>query len=165
MNFSSNKLPAIIEAMLYIHYNDMRGDAVQPLGGKKLAEIMQLNPRYLEPLLQNLVKNMVLHSSKGARGGYSLLIAAGELTVAQICSDAVGCEDKLREEKLEFEQSLIRQNIIIPVFQQAENAYNASLADLSLQDLYQQIIVKKLDNLLKQKLSDGLNNSDFNYAI
>jgi Rrf2 family transcriptional regulator, iron-sulfur cluster assembly transcription factor len=141
MNFNTSKLPAIIEAMLYICYN---GEA-QPLGGKKLAEIMDLNPRYLEPFLQNLVKYGVLHSAKGAKGGYSLAIPSKKLTIAKICEIATCSQEKMSDE----EQSKLQQAVIIPTFRLAETAYVKTLGNFSLHDLCEQVKFHNLEYLLK----------------
>jgi Rrf2 family iron-sulfur cluster assembly transcriptional regulator len=154
MNFSTSKLPAIIEAIIYIAYN---GDA-NPVGGKKLAEIMGLNSRYLEPFLQNLVKYGVLHSAKGAKGGYSLMVSAKNLTIAQICEIATGAQEKSTDN----EQSKLQQIIIEPMFRSAENAYVKTLDNFSLHDLCEQIKVKKLEHLLQSSNND---NNNLHYVI
>ncbi len=142
--------------MLYIAHSD----AAQPLAGKKLAEIMCLNPRYLEPCLQNLVKTGVLHSAKGAKGGYSLAMAADKLTLAQICNNAT-----LNEQKMATKQDKLQAVIIIPLFKMAEDAYENALSSITLQDLCEQMQAQKLDVAMKAELKGGQSNAISNYAI
>lgn len=153
MNFNSNKFPHIVEAMLYIAYNTSIDKLI---GNKKLSEIMQLPPRYLEPFLQDMVKKNILHSSKGAKGGYSLAVATNKLTIAQICSLSTNYNDN-------NDLVNLQSKIIAPTFDKAQQSYINKLSNITLKDLINDIKRNNFNYLLE--LSCDENEQVINYSI
>ncbi|MBL0317906.1 MAG: Rrf2 family transcriptional regulator [Alphaproteobacteria bacterium] len=62
------KFYVTLDALVYISLASIE----KPVGAKELAEYLSLPPRYLEVILQGLVKEKVLRSVRGPRGGYFL---------------------------------------------------------------------------------------------
>jgi Rrf2 family iron-sulfur cluster assembly transcriptional regulator len=64
----SRKLVYAIEAVLDIAYNS----AGNPVQSSEISRRQNIPPRYLEPVLQQLVRERVLTGVRGPRGGYRL---------------------------------------------------------------------------------------------
>lgn len=77
----STKLFYAVEAVLYLSYNAKLG----PIPGNEIAKAQQLPPRYLEPMMQKLVRAGVLRSVRGPQGGYILARERRNITLADIC--------------------------------------------------------------------------------
>ena len=64
----TKKLFHAMEAVVYIACHQ----ANAPVSSKEIAEIQELPPRYLEQMLQKLVRADILRGVRGPRGGYLL---------------------------------------------------------------------------------------------
>jgi Rrf2 family protein len=82
MLVASKKLFCCIEAVLYIAYN-AKSD---PISGGEIAQALQLPSRYLEPMMQKLVRAGILRGVRGPAGGYLLGRERRRITLADICS-------------------------------------------------------------------------------
>lgn len=71
-----------IEAVLYIAYNAK----LEPVAGNQIAEAQNLPTRYLEPLMQKLVRAGILRGVRGPQGGYMLGRERRQITLADICA-------------------------------------------------------------------------------
>lgn len=71
-----------VEAVLYIAYNSTG----MPISGKEIAERQKLPARYLEQMMQRLVRAGVLRGVRGPRGGYFLAKEKRRITIAEVCS-------------------------------------------------------------------------------
>lgn len=123
----SNKHYLLVEALLYIAYNA----SMQPLGGKKLATILNVPPRYLEPMLQTLVRADILRSIRGPRGGYML---AKEKEVIRLDDVMIALEQE-KESSSYYRFSQANQAIVQPLFQRAQQSYLGALGVHTLDDL------------------------------
>lgn len=85
---SSGKLVFAIEAVLDIAYH--AGD--QPVQSAEITRRLGIPPRYLEPVLQNLVRAGLLAGTRGPRGGYRLARERRRITVADIVRTVHGAE-------------------------------------------------------------------------
>lgn len=56
----------------------------RPVGAKELTQYLSTPPRYLEPILQGLVHNDILKSTRGPRGGYLLAKERRKISAADI---------------------------------------------------------------------------------
>ena len=104
----------------------------RPVAAKALASRHRLPPRHLEPVLQALVREGILRGVRGPRGGYELAkdqtrISANEILRAAGTVDAEG-------EPGPGGSPLLNQ-VVLPALEQAEKAFSASLARISIADL------------------------------
>ena len=76
----SRKLFYAAEAVLFIAYNGNQG----PINGRDIAARQGLPPRYLEQLMQRLVRGGVLRGVRGPRGGYLLARERRRITLGDI---------------------------------------------------------------------------------
>ncbi len=77
----SKKIFYALEAVLYIAYNAK----VTPVAGSEIAEAQNLPTRYLEPIMQKLVRAGILRGQRGPSGGYVLGRERRRITLADIC--------------------------------------------------------------------------------
>ncbi len=75
------KLHYAVEAVLYIAYNAAGG----PINSRDIAEKQGLPPRYLEQLMQKLVRAGILRGIRGPHGGYVLAMERRRISVGDIC--------------------------------------------------------------------------------
>ena len=67
---------------------------VQPISGKEIAAEHALTPRYLEQMLQRLVRAKILHGVRGPRGGYVLAREKRHISMADIVEDVKADNDE-----------------------------------------------------------------------
>jgi Rrf2 family iron-sulfur cluster assembly transcriptional regulator len=104
----------------------------RPVSARALAERHNLPPRHLEPVLQALVHEGIFHGVRGPRGGYELARERQRITVADILK-AAGTVDEA--EGSPAMGSRILQDVVLPAVSDAEKAFTAALAQLSVEDL------------------------------
>jgi len=75
-----------MEAVLYVAYNAK----VAPVSGATLAEAQNLPTRYLEPMMQKLVRAGILRGVRGPQGGYMLGRERRLITLADIYAVIAG---------------------------------------------------------------------------
>src|SRR5271165_3869487 len=93
----SKKLMFAIEAVLDIAYNS----GAQPVQSREINSRQGIPRRYLEPVLQQLVRAGILDGVRGPRGGYRLARERRRITVGEIVrvvQSLDGAEDPLEED-------------------------------------------------------------------
>jgi Rrf2 family iron-sulfur cluster assembly transcriptional regulator len=84
-----------IEAVLDVAYN--AGEA--PVRSGEITERQGIPPRYLEPVLQQLVRAGILVGVRGPRGGYRLGRDRRRISVGDIVRVAIGGDEENDEQK------------------------------------------------------------------
>lgn len=125
----SQRQCAVLEAV--VHIACATGGA--PVSGKVLAEEIGQPPRYLEPMLQQLVRAGILRGIRGPKGGYVLAKERRRVTVKAIC-DVLAEEDELRPTRV----SALGDEVVTPLCQTALSAANAALNNIDLSQLCEQ---------------------------
>ena len=100
----SRKLFHAIEAVVTLAYRVGN----EPMSGKELCETLGLPPRYLESMMQQLVRIGLLRGVRGPSGGYQLAKPAERISIADICR-ALAPEDEITESHTELGQRLLMQ--------------------------------------------------------
>jgi len=106
----------------------------RPVAAKALAKRQGLSPRYLETVLQALVRHGVLKGTRGPRGGYELAREKGRITADNILR-AAGKAVEL--DCTPVGNTALLQSVVLPVVRQAEEAFSAELARINVEDLAQ----------------------------
>jgi Rrf2 family protein len=102
----------------------------RPVSARRLAARHNLSARHLEPVLQALVHEGIFHGVRGPRGGYELARERKRISVADIlrAAGSVSDEDGMPG-------SPIVEDTVLPALAEAEHAFGAALARLSLDEI------------------------------
>ena len=120
----SRRLYYAMEAVLFIAYNSGSG----LVGGKEIATSQNVPTRYLEPMMQKLVRSGVLRGVRGPRGGYALGREKRLITLAQVC-------DALDDDESAFHSTPLGNKVILPAMEQLRESMYQQLDAITLSDL------------------------------
>jgi Rrf2 family iron-sulfur cluster assembly transcriptional regulator len=104
----------------------------RPLSAKVLAARHGLPARHFEPLLQALVRRGILKGIRGPHGGYRLARERSRISVDQIVEAAGTVEDV---GGISCTHSQLLNTVVMPALSQAEHAFSAALARITVEDL------------------------------
>lgn len=126
----SRKLTHAVEAVLDIAYNA----SDTPVQSKEIAERQGVPRRYLEQVLQQLVRADILRGVRGPRGGYRLArerrrIALGE--VVRVVAEIERAEDEADAGS----GSELGQRVLTPIWQTLEEEALKRLDAITIEDL------------------------------
>ena len=129
MNFLSRRSLLAIAAVtdIALHARPM------PVSAKALAARHNLPPRYLEPVLQALVRQGILKGVRGPRGGYELARERRRITAGDIVRIAMTA---LEDEAVSpLPESRLAEVVITPIVQLGTEAFLAELDRVTVEDL------------------------------
>jgi Rrf2 family protein len=132
------KLFYAVEAVLYIAYNAGRG----PISSRDIAGKQGLPPRYLEQLMQRLVRGGVLRGVRGPRGGYLLARERRRITVGDICE--ILNDEKDDQDIQGYNGTPLGQQVVHPVWDTAHHKMMQHLKDINLADLCEQALAGQI---------------------
>jgi Rrf2 family protein len=139
------KLFYAVEAVLFIAYNGGSG----PISSRDIATRQGLPPRYLEQLMQKLVRGGILRGVRGPHGGYLLAKERRRITVGDIC-------DILSEDKDDQDQGYagtpLGQHIVLPVWESANLQMMNHLRHVNLAELCEQALAKNIRKESEEKM-------------
>lgn len=118
-----------LEAVLYIACHT----GVRPISSKEICANNGMAPRYLEPIMQPLVRANILRGVRGPRGGYFLARERRKIPVLEIFQLVAKME---QEEKDSL--SLLGNAVVIPLWAEFEGYISAQLGNITLEDLCKQ---------------------------
>lgn len=119
------KLFYAMEAVLFIAYNA----ASDPLSSKDIALKQGMPPRYLEQMMQKLVRAGILRGVRGPHGGYLLAREKRRITLADICA-ALAEEDDIPA------STPLGNQIVVPVIRKFQESQASQLQMTTLAELY-----------------------------
>ena len=128
----SKKLVCTIEAVLDIAYN--AGD--RPVRAKEITERQGVPPRFLEPVLQDLVRAGILDSVRGPRGGYRLARERRRITLAELCKASGAFEADPEDSEL-ANGSVLADKVVLPLWSDLRADLATRLDSVTLDDLCQ----------------------------
>lgn len=105
----------------------------RPVSSKALAARHDLPPRHLESMLQAMVRAGILKSVRGPAGGYELARERRRLYVGEIVRVALRADEAANGGA---EGPRLLEEVLKPVFAEAENMALARLDTISLDDLH-----------------------------
>ncbi|MGE0754258.1 MAG: Rrf2 family transcriptional regulator [Alphaproteobacteria bacterium] len=140
---SSRKLFYAVEAVLFIAYNAGNG----PISSRDVAEKQGLPPRYLEQLMQRLVRAGILRGVRGPNGGYVLAKEKRRISVGDICE--VLSDDKEPENE---GGTPLGQQVVEPVWEEAQKQLMAHLKNVSLAELCEDALKKNIRKANEKKM-------------
>src|SRR3974390_1416546 len=128
----SHKGTLAIAAVIDVAINSATGRVSM----KALAKRHKLSPRYLEPVLQALVRDGILKVIGGPRGGYEVAREQAKITAEDILNSVRRIEEA--DEPLpetELIGAVIQPTIVI-----AEQCFSAALREINVADLVRQAL-------------------------
>src|SRR5687768_5187041 len=134
----SKKLFYAVEAVLYIAYNTGRG----PISSRDIAAKQGLPPRYLEQLMQRLVRGGVLRGVRGPRGGYLLARERRRITVEDICE--LLSDDKDEQDLQGYAGTPLGAKVVLPVWDTAHQKMMEHLKQINLADMCEQALAGQI---------------------
>jgi len=126
----SKKLLFAIEAVVDIAYNAVD----QPVQSAEITRRQGIPRRYLEQVLQQLVREGVLAGVRGPRGGYRLARERRLVTVGEIVRIVRGMEGAVDPAE-EAAGSDLGQRIVRPIWQELQEECMRRLDDVTVDDL------------------------------
>lgn len=133
----SRKLFYVVEAMVTIAYNANQG----AISSRDIAELQGLPPRYLEQLMQRLVKGGLLRGMRGPHGGYVLAKERRRITIADIY-EALGEEKE--GDHIGYKATPLGALIVQPVWKNLDSEMMQHLRQINLADLCEQAADKQI---------------------
>lgn len=124
----SKKLFHAVEAVLTIAYSS----GADPVSSRALAKKLHLPPRYLELMMQKLVRAGVLRSVRGPRGGYVLAKERRRISIGEMCEILTRGED---ENDTPTAATPLGNKIVKPLWHSMGEKLAQHLSDVSLADL------------------------------
>ena len=122
----SRKTLLALEAVIDIAFNARP----EPVQAKEITARQGVPQRYLEQVMQQLVRAGILKGVRGPRGGYELARERRRITVAEV----VRVVESEADDALENFPSIVR-DIVQPAVSDAERAFEAALDAVTVEDL------------------------------
>jgi Rrf2 family protein len=119
-----------IEAVVDIAYHA----ADTPVQSKDIATRQDIPRRYLEQVLQQLVREGVLRGVRGPRGGYRLARERRRVTLGQITRIVAAMENTSDPVESSTGSQLGRE-VLRPIWQELQDEAIAKLEEISIEDL------------------------------
>jgi Rrf2 family protein len=129
----SKKLALALEAVADIAFH---GGAV-PVQSQDIARRLGLPRRYLEQVMQQLVRAGILKGLRGPHGGYRLARERRRISVGQVVRVVQGPDDTV-EEPGPVSVSVFGGAVMAPFWQDLENELMRRLDEVTIEDLCQQ---------------------------
>jgi Rrf2 family iron-sulfur cluster assembly transcriptional regulator len=126
----TRKLMFAIEAVLDIAYNA----SDTPVQSKDIAERQRIPRRYLEQVLQHLVRAGILRGTRGPRGGYRLARERRRIALGEIVR-IVSAIEQAGEPLSEIAGSELGQKVLSPIWLELEEEAMRRLDAISIEDL------------------------------
>ncbi len=125
----SKKLALALEAVVDIAYHG----GADPVQSQDIARRLGLPRRYLEQVMQQLVRSGILRGMRGPRGGYRLARERRRITVADVVH-TVSTSDELDVDTV-VSDSQIGRAVMRPFWSKLEEDLIARLAEVTIEDL------------------------------
>lgn len=120
-----------LEAVVDIAYN-ARPDPVQ---AKEITRRQGIPPRYLEQVMQQLVRAGILKGVRGPRGGYTLARERRRISVGDVVRAIEGLEDEEEIDDRTEPGSPIGMMVVRPLIEQLRGELEKRLDQVTLDDL------------------------------
>ena len=142
----SKKLFYAVEAVLFIAYNGGNG----PISSRDIAGRQGLPPRYLEQLMQKLVRAGILRGVRGPHGGYLLARDRRRISIGDICE--VLNEEKEDGDMQGYGGTPLGGSIVLPVWETVNRQTMEHLKQVNLAELCEQALTKNVRRESEEKM-------------
>jgi len=124
----SKKSVLALEAVVDVAFNAR----TNPVQSREITERQGIPNRYLEQVMQRLVRDGILRGVRGPRGGYMLAKDGSEITVGDVVRIV---NDVDPEEDNTVSHSELGHKVVGPLWQEIENNILSWFDDISIADL------------------------------
>lgn len=121
----SKKMFYAVEAVLFLAHQT----TTDPVSGKDIARRQGLPSRYLEQIMQQLVRAGILRGVRGPKGGYLLARERRRITLAEICK-VVREMEPLEEDP--FTRTPFSRELVYPLCLELQDELEGTLGDIHL---------------------------------
>ena len=135
----SRKTLLALEAVIDIAFNARP----EPVQAKEITGRQGVPQRYLEQVMQQLVRSGILKGVRGPKGGYRLARERRRISVGDVVRVAESIEDS--EEENIRPRSDLGQRIVAPLVQHLQDDIMAQLDAVSIEDLCQRARAQGVD--------------------
>ncbi|GER05722.1 Rrf2 family transcriptional regulator [Iodidimonas muriae] len=132
----SKKMIYAVEAVVYVAVHGKQA----PVQSRAITHLQNIPERYLEQVLQRLVRVGILKGVRGPRGGYRLSRSAERISVGEIVAvirNMEGAEDGIAEDS----GSDIGQKVVLPIFRALDTELMERLDRVSVAELAQNAVL------------------------
>jgi len=136
----TKKMIYALEAVVDVAYNGRSG----PVQSRDITRRQEIPQRYLEQVMQQLVRAGILKGVRGPRGGYNLARERRRITVGEIVQ-VVNSMDLKKDREALLSQSPLGVKVINPLVENLNNSIMERLNRVTLQDLCQQATSKGVE--------------------
>ncbi len=130
----TKKMIYALEAVVDVAYNGRTG----PVQSRDITERQEIPKRYLEQVMQQLVRAGILKGVRGPKGGYNLARERRRISVGEIV-DVVNGMDRKRDHN-NLSSSPMGMKVINPLIESLNKTIIDKLNEVTLQDLCQQAV-------------------------
>lgn len=131
----TKKMIYALEAVVDVAYNGRSG----PVQSRDITRRQEIPQRYLEQVLQQLVRAGILKGVRGPKGGYNLARERRRVSVGEIVQ-VVNNMDSTKDKAEAMSQSPMGIKVINPLIENLNLSIMEQLNNVTLQDLCQQAI-------------------------
>ncbi|VAV94556.1 Predicted transcriptional regulator of cysteine synthase, Rrf2 family [hydrothermal vent metagenome] len=129
----TKKMIYALEAVVDVAYNGRTG----PVQSRDITRRQNIPQRYLEQVMQRLVRAGILKGVRGPKGGYNLARERRRISVGEI-AQVVNKMDINKDKRDALSQSPMGVKVINPLVEDLNNGIIEKLNNITLQDLCQQ---------------------------
>jgi Rrf2 family protein len=126
----SKKMMFALEAVVDIAYNGR----AEPVQSKDITQRQGIPQRYLEQVMQQLVRSGVLKGVRGPRGGYLLARERRRITVGEIV-EVVNAIESASDLTLYDSSSDLGNKVVKPMLEELNKQIMARLSEVTINDL------------------------------
>jgi Rrf2 family protein len=148
----SKKLMFAIEAVLDIAYNV----GSQPVQSGSINERQGIPRRYLEPVLQQLVRADILEGVRGPHGGYRLAKERNKITLADIAK-AVRSSEASADVANDTAGSALGTRIVRPLCLELSGKWMSQLSTITIEDLCSKARETGIESETAEELNEAAN--------
>jgi Rrf2 family protein len=136
----SRKTLLALEAVIDIAFNARP----EPVQAKEITARQGVPQRYLEQVMQQLVRAGILKGVRGPRGGYRLARERRRISIGDIVRVAESVEDEASEDGKP--RSELGQRIVAPLIQSLQHDVMQRLDSITIEDLCRRARTEGVDN-------------------
>ncbi|MEZ4342278.1 MAG: Rrf2 family transcriptional regulator [Nitrospirales bacterium] len=114
----------------------------QPIQAKVIAQRQGIPSRFIEQIMQRLKQEGIVHSSRGAQGGYTLSQPANQISLARLVNSMNGSQSPIASglsgNNGSTDQKHLSTALLSGIWEKVEEAEQGVLTTISIQSLLEQ---------------------------